>query len=219
MAWKPDYATSASLKVALNITDAADDAAIALAITASSRAIDAHCNRQFGSVSSGVARYFRTIGLQHQEWPTAAYEYGWAPWGYRGASRTDIEDVQDATGIVVKVGYDPTTQTFATTLGATDYRLGPWNAAADGVPWTWLHIYGTHTWDRLIEVTAKWGWTAVPKVVEQACLLQAARVFKRKDAPFGVAGSPDIGSELRLLAKLDPDVAVLLSGVRRHVVA
>jgi len=50
----------------------------------------------------------------------------------------------------------------------------------------------------------------VPTTVKQATLLQASRVFARREAPFGVAGSPDMGSELRLLEKVDPDVAVML---------
>lgn len=53
----------------------------------------------------------------------------------------------------------------------------------------------------------------VPGPVELACLIQASRWFKRKDAPFGIAGSPELGSELRLLSKLDPDVEVLLDAV------
>jgi hypothetical protein len=52
----------------------------------------------------------------------------------------------------------------------------------------------------------------VPASVKLAALLQATRLFKRKEAPFGVAGSLELGSELRLLAKLDPDVEMLLGG-------
>jgi hypothetical protein len=50
----------------------------------------------------------------------------------------------------------------------------------------------------------------VPSAVKQACLIQASRFFTRRYAPFGVAGSPESGSEMRLLAKVDPDVAVIL---------
>jgi len=46
--------------------------------------------------------------------------------------------------------------------------------------------------------------------VLNACKLQTGRFNKRLQALFGVAGSPADGSEVRLLAKLDPDVAVML---------
>jgi hypothetical protein len=63
-----------------------------------------------------------------------------------------------------------------------------------------------------LAVTAKWGYAAaIPKSVIEANLLQASRLFSRRQSPYGVAGSPDLGGELRLLAKVDPDVAVLLA--------
>jgi hypothetical protein len=40
--------------------------------------------------------------------------------------------------------------------------------------------------------------------------MQASRLLSRRDAPFGIAGSPEMGSEMRLLAKLDPDVDLLV---------
>jgi hypothetical protein len=54
--------------------------------------------------------------------------------------------------------------------------------------------------------------TPVPKMVKLATQLQASRWFKRRDAPFGVLGSPELGNYTRLLDKLDPDVQLLISG-------
>jgi len=56
-----------------------------------------------------------------------------------------------------------------------------------------------------------WGWSAVPVPVKEATYLQASRFHSRRDSPYGIAGSPDQGSELRLLSRVDPDVAVSLS--------
>lgn len=56
----------------------------------------------------------------------------------------------------------------------------------------------------------------VPAGVRLACLMQASRWYKRRDAAFGVLGSPDMGNMTRLLSKLDPDVAVLLSGFKNN---
>lgn len=54
------------------------------------------------------------------------------------------------------------------------------------------------------------GGEEIPSAVKQACLIQASRFFVRRTAPFGVAGSPESGTEIRLLARVDVDVAVIL---------
>ena len=51
-------------------------------------------------------------------------------------------------------------------------------------------------------------------VVEQATLLQAVRLYKRKDAPFGVAGAGALGQVVSI-SDLDPDIKMLLFPVRR----
>jgi hypothetical protein len=61
-----------------------------------------------------------------------------------------------------------------------------------------------------VTISAVWGWDEVPTTVEQATLLQASRFHARRFSPYGVAGSPEAGSEMRLLAKLDPDVELAL---------
>lgn len=58
----------------------------------------------------------------------------------------------------------------------------------------------------------------IPPGVHVAALIQSSRLFHRKDSPYGIAGSPAEGSELRLLARLDPDVDALLSPYRVAVI-
>lgn len=99
--------------------------------------------------------------------------------------------------------------------GVTTTTNHPRNAPQNGRPWTRIVVSGGVGRGDLVGVVKTWGWTTIPTTVEQATLTQALRLLKRKDAPFGVAGSPDSGSELRLLAKIDPDVAVALSAYRR----
>lgn len=89
--------------------------------------------------------------------------------------------------------------------------LYPRNAVAKGKVWTRLLVDACEE----VTVTASWGWSAVPEAVVMACALQASRFLARRDSPYGVAGSPQNGSELRLLARLDPDVAVSLRGYVR----
>jgi hypothetical protein len=52
----------------------------------------------------------------------------------------------------------------------------------------------------------------VPPSIPAALLLQASRLNKRRDSPFGIAGSPSAqgAGEVRLLARLDPDFITTL---------
>jgi len=189
MAWRPDYVTAAELRSYLRIGDAVDDTQLALNVAAASRAVDRHTHRQFGKVDAPEIRRYtaRRIGLNGCRW------------------YVEFDDLMTATGL-----------TITTDAGAVDdFTLYPLNAAAEGKPWTHVKVSAESTTqptaeDGGVSITATWGWTAVPPPVKQATLLQASRLSARRSSPFGVAGSPDLGSELRLLAKVDPDVAVVL---------
>jgi hypothetical protein len=183
--WAPDYATTAEVKSYLGITDTADDVLIALWVTAASRAVDKFCGRQFGKVSTVEVREYTPA------WDRTLGKYV-----------AQIDDIQDVSALTV-------IDSLATVI--TDYELGPINAAKKGKPYERIvtSARGVLTLDGL------WGWTAVPSSVKAATLLQAARLSARRTSPFGIAGSPDQGSELRLLAALDPDLMTSLSAFRR----
>jgi len=67
-----------------------------------------------------------------------------------------------------------------------------------------------------VEIVGRFGWAAIPPQVTEACLIQASRIQKRKDAPFGIADIPSLdGGGMRLSARLDPDVELLLKPFRR----
>jgi hypothetical protein len=193
MAWAPDYITTDELKDYVRVGDAVDDVELELAATAASRAVDTWCNRQFGVVAAAVERTY-----------AAWYDGGRCAW------MVDVDDLMTVTDLAVAV--DGT--------AVTDYSLEPGNAAADGKPWTRL-AFGDEaeaTPDGTVgqvAITARWGWTDVPSAVALATRLQASRFASRRDSPYGVAGSPSDGSELRLLARVDPDVAVALRGYVR----
>lgn len=220
MTWQPDYCTTAELKSHLRISDTADDTVLAIAITAASRAIDQACNRQFGQTTPAAARYYTFSG------PTARFSdrlmSDFLADPFRGRESLQIDDLMTTSGLVVKVDRNEDGTYEETLTLDVDYRLFPFNAAADGRPWSRVVLADGETFPthlRGVEITAQWGWSAVPTTIKQACLLQAARFFQRRNAPFGIAGSPDMGSEMRLLAKVDPDVAVMLSSFVRHWVA
>lgn len=50
--------------------------------------------------------------------------------------------------------------------------------------------------------------------VNEAAMILAGRIFKRKDAPFGVVGSAEMG-QLLVIAKHDPDVQLLMRSFRK----
>lgn len=192
MAWQPDYITASDLKAFLRISDTVDDAQIGFAITTASRAIDRHTNRQFGQVASAQQRRYSALADNQ-----------------RGRYVVPIDDLGDVTGFAVQFN----------SLAVTAYQLEPFNALLQG------RVYTRVTFDPAdvtfkgdqgeVYITAKWGWAVVPVAVEQATLLQASRIFNRRTSPYGIAGSPQEGSELRLLARVDPDVAVSLAEYRR----
>ncbi len=194
MTWTPVYATSAQLRSYMRVAAVTGDAADILedtvtytpAVTAASRAIDYAAGRQFGASTIADRKY--------------------TPWysPHAAAYFIDIDDMMDSTGM--------TATTSASVVVTSSVVLYPLNAAANGRPWTMMKV--TSALD--VTVHAVWGWTAVPATIVQATLLQASRLVKRRDAPFGVAGSPEMGNELRLLAKLDPDVEVMIRPYRRY---
>jgi hypothetical protein len=194
--WKPDYVTVAEAKSFLRIGDTVDDTELALWVTAASRAIDDRCNRQFGSVTPAVARTYRRAPILNR---------GSGMW------ELEIDDVQTSAGLLVNgVAY--------ASSGAV---LLPDNAPLEGRPWTRL---GMTLWPIASApgmpisnvITAAWGWTAVPEQVKVAMRFMVNRWEARRDSPFGVAGSPDQGSELRILAKMDVDSITALRGLARR---
>lgn len=195
MTWKPDYTTLARAKDYARIADTVDDAQLSVWITAASRAVDRKCNRQFGQEATAVTRTYRRV---------PSYDPA------TGLFVLEIDDVQDTTGLLVN----------GLSAAAAGAVLLPDNAPRDGVPYTRI---GLSAWPTpqfpgvpvSNTVTARWGWSAVPVQVEPAVWLQIARWSIRRDSPYGIAGSPDQGSEMRLLSKLDPDVAIMLLGLSR----
>ena len=187
MAWAPDYITAEELAAYMRITHDSDDVELAFAVSGASRAIDYHCNRQFGILAAPAERTYEA----------------WFDCG-RGLWVVDTDDYFGALTAVTIGG-----------VATTAYTREPLNAASVGMPYTSLTI------DRaasvvpvtplyLVAATVAWGWTAVPDAVKLASRLQGSRFHSRRDSPFGVTGSPDQGGELRLLARVDPDVGVSL---------
>ncbi len=201
MAWAPDYTTAADLAVFMRIGDSDDNAVLARAVTAASRAVDKATGRQFGLVAAPEARVYRAL------WDTHV-----GRWSAR------IDDLMTTTGL--EVATDPEADFTWTGEVGSAYLLREPNAVAKGIPWSALDIARTSEVfpsapDRVIQVTARWGWTSVPVTVVEATLLQASRFAARRDSPYGITGGGDQTPAIRLMDKTDPDVTVMLRPYRR----
>lgn len=187
------------VKQAMSIYDSTDDGRIELAVNTASRMIEAACNRRFYQDSVVSARtYLATTG---------------------GLVLTD--DISTTTGLIVKTD-DTATGTFGTTWAATDYQLEPLNAVIDGQAWPYTQIRAissrTFPFDygqALIQITAKWGWAAVPDPIKQAGIIQSVAIFKAAEAPFGALGLAETGI-LRIRNGLHPTAQALIEPYRRE---
>ena len=193
------YVALSELKSALGITSSTDDAFLNLAIGAAETAINDLCGRKFTADGSASARTYR------------AQPY---------ICVTD--DISTLTGLVVKTD-TANDRVFDTTWSSSDYQVEPLNNLVKGrsvnniraVGDYLLPVYG----DGLasVEVTAKWGWPAVPDPIEQATLMMASRLYGRKASPMGVIGVGDFGPVR--ISRSDPDVAHMLMDYRRAGIA
>lgn len=201
MAITNGYTTLDDIKAQMRITvsDYVDDARLELSVAAASRQIDAHCGRRFWQDSTVADRQF-----------------------YADNSRICyVDDISTATGLIVKID-DDDDGTFETTLTlTTNYILRPVNAA-DMVPvWPFSEIvlvdsngavtFPVHGSGRPgVQITAKFGWPAVPDDVTKACLVQAGMLFKADDASLGAIQFADAGVALRMQNRLHPIAEALL---------
>ncbi len=181
----------------------ADGDLISKAINAASRAIDKYCGRRFWQDAEVTTRNYPIDD------PTVAW----------------VDDISTTTGLVVKT--DPTFDgSFGTTWGASDYQLEPLNvdvaAAADtGDPYAQWRIsavgryaFPIHARRATLRVTARFGWSAIPDDVNEAAIIKTVRLFRRKDAPFGVAGFGEFG--VVRINQGDPDILDMLRPYRRQ---
>lgn len=195
------YITLANLKTYLKIDDSVEDALLEQIIESASRSIDRIANRRFYLDAQASARTYRPIGNL----------------------RVQVDDFGSTTGLVVKT--DPgSTGTYATTFTLNqDYIVEPTNALAKGRPYTTITIVGptafslpVNYWPQ-VEVTARWGWPAVPDDIEQATYILSADLYKRKDSIGGVLGLSELGA-IRM-SPLGRDITAMVRAYKREFFA
>jgi uncharacterized phiE125 gp8 family phage protein len=191
------YLTVAEMKARLDLTGTAHDAVLDSMITAASRQVDAYTGRTFFTTTGD--RYLTAI------WP----DYLILPY--------------DAVAITAIATDNDGDRVYEMAWASTDYDLEPEDAPARGEPYVAIRVSPSSTRlfpvrvARGVRITGTWGYaSSVPAPVIEACALLVARLFKRRDAPFGLAGAPEIGV-LQAIPRLDPDVRQLLDPYRRRL--
>lgn len=104
-----------------------------------------------------------------------------------------------------------------------DFYFLPLNAAADGQPYTCIKTIarpflfskadipvGWSILDGRVTLTGKFGWATPPGPVHRANLILAQRLFKRREASFGLS-SAGVETQAVRLSYTDPDVAKMLA--------
>ena len=193
MAITNGYCTLADLKARIFTdtpsVDAARDALIEGTIEAASRWIDTWTGHQFFATTA--TRYFTA---DHRDW-------------------LPVPDLLTVTTLKTD---DDGNRVYETTWAATDYDLHPFN----NPPYQWIELppNGLKTFPlyaRGVEIAGTWGYaSATPDAVNEACLLLAARLWKRKDTILGVSGVSQLG-QLTVKVPVDDDIRGLLAAYMR----
>jgi hypothetical protein len=199
------YCDASDVKTALAIgtADTTDDALIDEVITAASRAIDAYCGTIFYKITNGTAFY-----------TAADYENVFA-FHLPVHQITTLATDGDGSG------------SYETNWLATDYVVLPANASllegVDSKPWTQIQATpaGSNAFPagltNGVRVVGSFGWSQVPRAVVLATIAQSAMLFEGRRAPFGVIGSTDQGTVMRMSARMHPEAVMLLEGYRTHL--
>jgi hypothetical protein len=192
------YCNVAELKARLwptGVADTSDDAVFDQVITAVSREIDDHCSRRFFAMSE--VRYYRA------QYPDRLF-------------------VDDLIAVVtLQTDADGDREYETTWANDDDFDTEPYNAPLESQPYTRLAVTprGRYTFPvgikRGVKLAASFGYaSAAPPAIKEACLIHSARLYKRRDAIFGVIGSAEMG-QLMVIPKLDPDAHMLLATFRK----
>jgi hypothetical protein len=187
------YVTLDAVKDELGRSDVANDARIEAAINSASRQIDDFTGRRFWQDTNVTAREFYADDyselISNVEQPF---------------------DISTTTGLILKIDSGDT-GTFQTTLTInTHFILTPSNAADDSEPFTGIRLVDSlysfpmsSSGRPGVQITAKFGWAAIPDPVVQACLIQSVLLYKATDAAMGGLSFGD-GAFLRVRGGLNP---------------
>ena len=176
-----------------------DDTNLEVAINAVSRWLDNHFDTSF---------YART--------ETRHYDAQWYDLLY-------VDDLLTITALKTDENADGD---YETEWASSDYWLEPRNAATNKRPYRQVRTRATGNYsfpvsvEYGVEITGTWGYCTEanrPAEIKQFTLLMSHRLWKRKDAIFGVAGTPALGVQIiQAQITADEDLMLLLTGIGRR---
>ena len=196
-----DYVTLDELKRDLwpddDVPDDVNDAKLASVITGVSREIDAYTGTSFYDPGADATRYYTSNDGLHV-------------W---------IDPMTTVTSVATDDELDRTWSTTWTL--STDYELWPYNTGGRGMPYcridkSPLSGYSFPTTPKGVKVVGRFCWNASASVaatlsdIKQVALLKCVRMFKRKDAPYGVLGPTEYG-QVSVIPGFDPDEVRILN--------
>lgn len=174
MAIDSAYATAVEYRLRAGQSDATDTTLLDALLKAVSRLIDRECERFFGIDAAVVVRLYDGNGL----------------------TRLYIDDVATVTGLVIKVDLDGDYAFVGadeTLTKDTHYWIGPANAAlgSEVSAYRFLDIVPANgrlsVWPeglRKVQVTASFGWAAVPAAIKEATVLVTREMRDLEKAGF-----------------------------------
>lgn len=200
MALGDPYITADDLATYLGVAGGKDKPLMENAVAAASDLVTDHCQRDFNTTTTATARVYET----------------------RTHLVCDVDDFHTTTDLVVKTDTGDNGTYNQTWTITTDFVLEPRNgveAALTGFPYRRViavgsYLFPENTGRARVQVTAKWGWAAIPDKVKQATRILAAELYRLKDAPLGIAAAGEFGP---LRVREVPQVALLLKAYQHPV--
>jgi len=199
-----DYCTVAELKNRLwptgSTPDGDEDTMIQNVISAVSRWIDNYTGTRFYTTTADETRY------------------------YSADDHDSLFPDDDIVSITTLATDNASARTYADTWTVnTDFEVQPYNYSVDSTPIRWIEVaplsgYYFPVGRNTVKIIGKFGYCATgchPDPVREACLIQSLRIWKRKDAPFGLVANP-FGT-MNQINSLDTDVKQMLDIYRRFV--
>ncbi len=200
------YCTTAQVQAVLGLGTSDDTTLIENAVNAASRQIDAETGWRFWQDATVKDRLFYPDNARFL---------------YVCDDDADGAGISTTSGLIVKLDTADDRSFVSTLTINTDFTLRPANAGARVPVWPYTDVILTgqsfwfnRSWYNrpTVQITAKWGWPAVPDDIAEACIIQSAQVYKSKDAVFGaIALGGEAGVAMRLKATMHPQAAGLVA--------
>lgn len=211
------YASPVELRVQPGMEQATQDTVLQALLDAATEAINNHCYRPDGFVAgSASARPFPGSG-------------GVVQWIDEAAAVTLVEVKQSPSDTVYTAWASSDWIPFTGDEREPNFNLTPYTgimiAAPSSKAWFTSGRYQGPFWSHspvlrprsvpTVRITAQWGYAlTVPAAIKQACIIQAARWYKRGASFWADAvANPDMGG-LMYRKTLDPDVQEILENGR-----